>query len=60
MKFIDTIWEWIKDAALGFTTSFSLAAIWPEVIHGVAVVVTGIISTTIIFFLNRWLKKTFK
>lgn len=45
--------------AEGFGLSGGTAMIWPEVIHGVAVVITGIISTIAIFFTNRWLHKKY-
>ncbi len=58
--FLNDIWEWLKDAIAGFSLSIVGATIMPEVIHGFAVILTGLISTTCIFFFNRWLKKTFK
>lgn len=58
-EFINKLWEWIKDAIMGFSLSIGGAAIAPEVIHGFAVIITGLISTVCIFFVNRWLKNKF-
>ncbi len=58
--FLNSALEWLKDAIAGFSLSIAGAAIMPEVIHGFAVIFTGLVSTVCIFFVNRWLKKTFK
>jgi hypothetical protein len=47
------------DTLLGFSISGFGATIIPELIHLGFVVGGGLISTVVIFFASRWLKKTF-
>ncbi len=58
--FLNSTLEWVKDGIAGFGLSIAGAAMMPEVIHGFSVILTGAISTIIIFFINRGLKKIFK
>lgn len=48
-----------EGAVLGGGTSYGLSTIWPETIHGLAVLFTGLGTATAVFFLNRWLRKRF-
>ncbi len=45
--------------SIGTILSTGMAGIWPETIHGLAVVATALVSATAIFFYNRFLRKKF-
>jgi len=49
----------LTELIFGLSFSGFMASIMPEVIHGVSTIVIGLALTTAVFFLNRWLKKSF-
>jgi uncharacterized membrane protein YdjX (TVP38/TMEM64 family) len=55
----DTIQEAGVSLVTGMLLSLGGAALWPEVIHGLAVLCTGVATAICVFFVTRWLKKTF-
>lgn len=48
-----------NSAAFGVGGSVSYASVWPEILHGAAVIITGLVCTTILFFYKRILRKYF-
>lgn len=60
-NFIDYkfIYDSSEGVALGSILSVGAANLWPETIHGFAVVATAIISAVSVFFTNRYLRKRF-
>lgn len=49
----------LGDLAIGLTISGAISKLMPEVIHASATIITGLITTACIFFLQRTLKKYF-
>jgi hypothetical protein len=49
----------LADLAFGLSFSGFVASFMPEAIHAVSTITTGLALTTAVFFLNRWLKKSF-
>lgn len=45
--------------AIGIPLSIWSARVWPETIHGTAVVITAIAAAIAVFFTNRLLRKKF-
>ncbi len=56
-------WRNVNDGAeglaIGSLLSAGSASVWPETIHGAAVVATAIFSAIAVFFTNRYLRKRF-
>ena len=53
----DTICEWMDEAILGFGTSVTFSLIWTELVHVLAVIIGGVLSTIAIHYVNKLLKK---
>jgi hypothetical protein len=49
----------LTDLAFGLGLSGIVAKIMPEAVHAISTIITGLTLTACIFFLNRWLRKTF-
>ncbi len=49
----------LGDLAFGMTLSGVISKIMPEAIHAASTIITGLAVTACVFFLNRWLRKTF-
>jgi hypothetical protein len=47
------IWDYFKEIIAGFSLSGFLASIWTESIHGIAVIITGVLSTIAIDFTRK-------
>lgn len=55
----DQISDGIEGAAIGTILSTTFAGVWPEAVHGAAVVVTAAVSAVAVYFVQRWLRKKF-
>lgn len=53
------IYDLTEGSILGALLSTGLASLWPEAIHGFAVVATAIAGAVAVFFTNRFLRKKF-
>ena len=49
----------LTDLIFGLSFSSFIASIMPEAVYAVSTIATGLALTTSVFFLNRWLKKSF-
>ncbi len=49
----------LEGVGIGTLLSAGMASLWPETIHGLAVVVTAILGAVAVFFTNRLLRKKF-
>lgn len=54
-----TVNDIVEGVGIGSILSITGAALMPEVVHGVAVVLTGLLTACGVFFLNRFLRKKF-
>ncbi len=48
-----------RSAITGGGISFGSASLWPETVHGFAVLITGVLTAVVVFFVNKWLKRKF-
>jgi hypothetical protein len=55
----ELIKEFLESAGLTGTGMVGAKVLIPEVVHGFLTVSFAIVSCIIVFFINRWLKKTF-
>lgn len=49
----------LTDIVFGLGLSGIMAQLMPEAIHAISTIATGLTLTCCVFFLNRWLRKTF-
>ncbi len=49
----------VEAVTIGGGFSYGMASVWPEVVHGFAVFMTGVITAVAVFFVQRTLRKYF-
>jgi hypothetical protein len=56
----DTLADFTESGFLGILLTWLVNTVFPFAVHTVSAILTGLITTTVLYFFQKWLRKKFK